>query len=140
METSVVRARIEDLESISLLEKAWKQDGISPNMQLSSKNELKTAIKERRILIAKNQSVEGFLLFKFYDKASCELNSIYVVKHARQKGIGKKLMRAFLNLDNIRKCPRIYVHADSLEEDKLLSFYKKFRFEKIAILMVRKRK
>ena len=138
MRTIVTKAKIKDLESIALMEKAWKQERITPNMQLSPESELKTAIKEGRILIAKNQNIEGFLQFKFYEKTSCELSSIYVVKHARNKGIGKKLMRTFLGLSRIKKCRTIYLHADSLKEKKLLLFYRGFKFKKIAVLMVRK--
>ena len=107
-------------------------------MQLSPKSEIKTAIKEGRILIAKNKNTEGFLQYKFYDKTTCELSSIYVVKNARHNGIGKELMKAFLNLDAVRKCHKIYAHVDSLEEERLLSFYRIFKFEKVAVLMVRK--
>ncbi|MGC8496332.1 MAG: GNAT family N-acetyltransferase [Candidatus Micrarchaeia archaeon] len=140
MDTTIAKAKTKDFESILLLEKAWKQEGITPNMQLSPKSEIKIAIKEGRILIAKNKNIEGFLQYKFYDKTTCELSSIYIVKRARHNGIGKELMKVFLNLSRIKKCRKIYVHVDSLEEERLLSFYRAFKFEKIAVLMVRKHK
>ncbi len=44
-------------------------------------------------------------------------------------------MKHFLSLGKIKKCKTLFLHADSIKENKLISFYNKFGFKKIAIVL-----
>ncbi len=130
------KASLNDLTRIYSLEKTWKAEGISLNMNQSSKKELLEAIKEKRVIVAEEGKIMGFLLFKL-NKDFCELDSLYVEKSFRRKGAGKELMKTFLNLPSVKKYKTLYLHADSKEEDKLIKFYEQFGFKKIAVSMKR---
>ena len=132
-------ARMDDIKDIMNLERTWIREGISPNAILSTKKEVGDAIKEKRVIVAADDDkIIGFLLYKFWSKDSCELDSIYVLKRYREHGIGNKLVKRFLSLKPIKKCKQIWIHADSVEEEKLLKFYSRFGFKKVAITMLRK--
>ncbi len=132
-------AKDEEVKNIFLnLEKLWKEERISPNAILSSRKDIEKAIDEKRVLVAVLENkIVGFLLYKFWNKNSCELDSVYVIGEFRKRGIGKRLVEKFLTLKPIRECKKIWVHADSIEEEKLLRFYNQFGFKKVAITMLK---
>jgi len=128
-------AILKDLDEVYSLERKWKAEDISPNMQESSKKEIQKAIEEERVLVAEeNTKIIGFLLFELHGNY-CELDSMYVNKEIRKKGIGKELMKTFLSLPKIKKCKMLSLHADSKKENKLVKFYEQFGFKRIAVLM-----
>ena len=128
-------ATIKDLENICALEKEWKMEKISPNMLLTTKKVLQKIINDNNVFVAKdNNKIIGYLLFKLH-KTNCNLDAIYIQKGYRKKSVGTKLMKHFLSLGKIKKCKTLFLHADSIKENKLISFYNKFGFKKIAIVL-----
>ena|SRR3990167_2182674 len=133
-------AEEKQISGILDLEKRWKLEKIDKDMNPYEADEIRRAVKDKRIIIAKkNELVVGFLFFEFRNKVSCELDAIYVDQKQRSLGIGHLLMQHFLNIDKVNKCEKIYLQADSIHEKKLMTFYKKYGFEKITTTMIRKK-
>lgn len=133
-------AKREDSESIIKLEKEWTKEKISIDMNPYLPKEINKAIKEKRILIAKDEDKTiGFLFFEFQDKKTCELDAIFVIKEYRSKKLGNLLMQKFLSLKEVKKVDKIYLLADSIYENKLIRFYNKYGFKKVAIRMLKQK-
>lgn len=126
-----------DVDNILSLEREWLQEGIS-NIELSNEEEIGTAIKESRILVVENDlKIIAYLLWRFHDEKNCDLDSIYTLPEYRNQKIADKLMKKFLTLPKIVNCKSIYLTADSTQEEKLIRFYKRYDFNKIAVKMKR---
>ena len=81
-----------DLEIV--INKIQKACITNPNLSPRTKNELMTACKDKRLIIAiNNSSPVGWLLRLPYTNGSQELAAVYVVDSHRSKGIFTKLLK-----------------------------------------------
>ncbi len=136
-------AQIADAKTIQKLERDWTTEGNDYDMAPYSLKQIEQAILDHRIILAEYKPksvILGFLFFKI-EKAKdlCELDSIYIRKDYRNQNISQMLMTYFLNIPRVKSCNRISLLADSIYEDKLIKFYEKLGFKKVAVKMLKEK-
>jgi predicted N-acetyltransferase YhbS len=140
------KATLKDLKEILILSKKWVKEGISLGVGKEKPKELKKILKEGLSFVAiNNKKIVGYLLAEFKkakenlkpvgikkgQKYLC-LDSLYVSKNYRKRGMGTILMKHFLREV---KNKRITLTAESVYLDKLTQFYKKFGFKSCYTIM-----
>lgn len=129
-------AKIEDAKIIEELERNWIEEGNDHDMNPYTPKEIEEAILDKRIILAEHESIiMGYLFFEIEDN-KCELDAIYIRKDYRNQKVGQMLMEYFLEIERVKACKKVYLLADSVYEEKLVKFYEKFGFNKVAIRML----
>jgi len=136
-------AQIADSKTIQKLEKDWASEGEDYDMNPYTLKQIEQAILDKRIILAEYKPkavILGFLFFEIEkERDICELDAIYLRKDYRNQNIGQMLVRYFLNIPRVKACKRISLLADSVHEDKLIKFYEKFGFKRVAVKMLKKK-
>jgi len=135
-------AATDSISSILDLEKKWKDEGLDKDMNPYTADEIGSAIREKRLIIAKKDGkIIGFLNFEIDKKGKkCELDAIYVDKGYRENQVGRLLMDHFMDDKRVASCEKVYLLADSVDEDRLVRFYQGYGFKKVAVKMLRQNK
>ncbi len=148
----VVRiAEERDYKNIYLLNRLWHHEGISPFSFDPPYDEYLEILKNSTTLVAeKDGEIVGFLIckglvaehdsyihgFKKGDRYA-NIDSLYVVKKDRGKGIGTKLLNECMAILKKAGYKKVIVSADSREIDKLVKFYKDNGFEMLFVRLMR---
>ena len=139
-----------DSEKIHELYAEWSAEKVSPKTLPLTLKELAEQLKKSTTFIAKEaDELVGFLICKIKKSKEdtimyhlkkgeeyAELDSIYIKKNHRKKGIGTALInscRAELKKHNYKK---LIVLADSIKPKELMSFYEKNGFETLFVSMI----
>ena len=134
-----------DAKSLEKLDKIWKNEGISLGMDPRKAKDFIRKQKNEICFVAEcNNKIVGYVCGKksvynkkkklfFLKKGEKWLNfdSLYVLKSYRKLKIGRKLAFALIKEAKKEDLDSIILVADSKEQEKLVSFYKKCGFDVI---------
>lgn len=148
----IKEAKINDCKELSELEKEWSKEKISPLMVCNNEKELIKELKNSSIFLIKiNNKIVAYLVCKIRTAKETErvhdikkgekyadIDSIYVKKNYRNKGLGSKLLKHCLKKIKKAGYKRIILSADSTEMNKLVNFYEKHGFKTLFTRMMKK--
>jgi ribosomal protein S18 acetylase RimI-like enzyme len=149
MEISMANDEL-DAKEIYALYSTWANEKISPKTPKITFKELKETLKKSTTFLAKIEGkMAGFLICKIKKSKEdtimyhlkkgenyAEIDSIYVLKNYRKKGIGKELIlfcKKELKKNGYKK---IIVLADSSNLKNLMDFYEKNGFNPLFASMI----
>lgn len=146
----VEEASEKDWDELYNLNKIWITEGISPYALDETKKEFFETLKQSSVYSAIiNDKIIGFLICRIRKAGEGErihnvkkgeeyadLDSVYVRKEYRSKGVGNALLSKCIN--DVKKAgyKRIIVSADSKELNKLVKFYGKHGFKMLFTRMM----
>jgi len=131
-----------DAEALAKLDKIWKQEKISVGMRPRTAKEVIKHFKKEICFVAEiNNKIIGYACGEkkvynrkkklFYLKKGEKyvgLHSLYVLKPYRKQKVGRKLILALIKEAKKQNLSSIHLIADSKNQEKLVSFYKKCGF------------
>jgi len=136
-------ATIDDITQIKKLEEKWIEEGISRFMKKDDLKTLKKAIKKNQLFIAENKDrIVGYAkiivqkskkTLKIYNlrkgQRYVDIDSIFILKSYRRKGVGKKLLGIIDDFARFNKIKLIILSADNINVKGIINFYKKQGFK-----------
>jgi ribosomal protein S18 acetylase RimI-like enzyme len=139
-----------DAKEIYELYSEWAMEKISPKTPKITFKELKETLKKSTTFLAKIEGkIAGFLICKIKKSKEdtimyhlkkgetyAEIDSIYVKKNLRNKGIGKELMVFCKKELKNHGHKKIIILADSVNLKKLMDFYEKNGFNPLFVSMI----
>ncbi|MFA5333428.1 MAG: GNAT family N-acetyltransferase [Candidatus Nanoarchaeia archaeon] len=149
MEITIANDKVDEKELFNLYN-TWAAEKISPKTLPVAFNEFKKQLRKSTTFIAKeNKEIIGFLICKIKKSSEdttmyhlkkgeiyAELDSIYIKKNHRQKGIGSSLVRACKEELKKHGNPKIIVLGDSISPHRLINFYEKNCFKTLFVSMI----
>ena len=149
MKLKIKKAILKDIEGVINLNKNWIKEGCSIGAEFEKESDLKKSINKNLLFIAEyNNKIVGYLIcylnkaednWKIFSLRKNEeyikLDALYIEKKFRKKGIGKLLMKEFLRENSKMKT---FLFADNKKLQKLVNFYKKFKFKPVYVAMLKK--
>ena len=149
MEISIANDKL-DAKEIYELYSNWAAEKISPKTPKITFKELKETLKKSTAFVAKDKGkIAGFLICKIKKSKEntimyklkkgeeyAEIDSIYVLKDYRKKGIGKELILACKKELKNNGYKKIIVLADSSNLKQLMDFYEKNGFNPLFASMI----
>lgn len=145
----MIRIRVadkEDAPSLEGIDNAWKEESISSGLIPRTQKKFLKIIKEGAVVVvAENDGkVIGYTcgVVKKAARPSpngknqyLDLDSAYVLKQYRNRGIGKRLVKKLIDITKKKNLDTIWLTADSLELQRLINFYKCLNFKTSYIHM-----
>ncbi|MFA5303503.1 MAG: GNAT family N-acetyltransferase [Candidatus Nanoarchaeia archaeon] len=149
MEIIVANDKVDTKELFNLYT-TWAAEKVSPKTIPITFNEFKEQLSKSTTFIAKEgKEIIGFLMCKIKKSTEntimyrlkkgetyAELDSIYIKKSHRKKGIGTKLVTACKEELKKHGNSKIIVLADSVSPRDLMSFYEKNNFKTLFVSMI----
>ena len=161
LEIKVRIAQKNDGKNLYLIDKVWKKEAISPGFIPRTKQRFADAIEKDIVVVAeKKNKIIGYALGSIKksvkqhvdidqdvihmnefgkDKTYIDIDSLYVLKKYRSKGIGKILMKKLIKEVKRRGIRRVLLASDNKKNpEKLISFYKSLGFEIVVTYFMKK--
>jgi len=149
MATIIRKFEEKDAEALAKLDKIWEKEGISLGMNpRKAKDFIRNREKEICFVAEQNNKIIGYacgkkLTYKskkkiFYLKKGekvVNFDSLYILKSYRKLRIGRKLVFALIKEAKKESMDSVMLVADSKDQEKLISFYKKCGFDIILTRM-----
>ena len=143
MATIIRKYEEKDAEALAKLDKIWEKEGISLGMNpRKAKDFIKNQKKEICFVAEQNNKIIGYACGKklvynkkkklFYLKKGekwLNFDALYVLKPYRKLRVGRKLVFALIKEAKKEGLDSIMLVADSKDQEKLVSFYKKCGFD-----------
>lgn len=139
-----------DAPQIHGLYSEWVNEKVSPKTLPITIEELRNQMKKSTVFLAKEKNeLMGFLICKIKKSAEntnmyhlkkgetyAELDSMYIKKNHRKKGLGKALINACKTELKKHGHKKIIVFADSIKPRELMGFYEKNGFKTLFVSMI----
>ena len=133
-------ANNKDVLSLEYIDATWKKESISAGFIPRTQKKFLKIIKEGAVVVVaeKEEKLIGYVcgVIKKAKKLSpngnkyyLDLDSTYVLKQYRNRSIGKRLVKKLIIITKKKNLDTIWLTADSVELQRIISFYNHLNFK-----------